>query len=245
MSGKGIQAYAKIVGFGWEYYMTKPKIILGRGGNDISCDVLLCNDSAVSRQHFWIRFAPEHQAIEVKNLSKNGILIDGEFVRRDSDPVLLTSQAEIAYGKEENMRVSLLLPAPTRGQLRKSPQASFIPLIQWIGEILVTDSALTPRAIHDKLRNSHAKELQNIEDYALFNSVRHVLTQNDHIFHVVGSALESLPASSAPSQALAGKTSLPADVPVAKFALRVEEKDRFVQFAQTSHALKASASNGV
>lgn len=243
MSDKCIQAYAKIMGRDWEYYMTKPTIILGRGGNDVKCDVLLCNDSAVSRQHFSLRFAPEHHAIEVKNLSKNGILIDGEFYRRDSDPVLLTSQADIAYGKEEDMRISILLPAPTRAQLKKSPQAPFIPLIQWIGEILVVENALTPRAIQTKLRNLHAKDLQNVEDYALSNSIRHVLTQNDHVFHVVGTNRNDPSVFS--GSITSGKAGDVVVIPVATYALNPTEKDRFVQFAQTSHALKASVSNGI
>lgn len=31
--------FAKIVGSDWEYYMTKPNIILGRRGTGVICDV--------------------------------------------------------------------------------------------------------------------------------------------------------------------------------------------------------------
>lgn len=167
--------------------MIKPKIILGRGGNGVECDLMLSTDTAVSRRHFTIRFAPEHQAMEIENLSKNGILINGEFIRHAHNPVLLTSQAEIAYGKSDDMRVTLLFPTLSRTQLKKEPQAAFVPLIQWIAEALVMDKELTPRSIVEKLRAAHSNDLQNIDDYALFNSVRHVLTQNDHIFYVVAS----------------------------------------------------------
>lgn len=238
MSAK-IQAYAKIAGLGWEYYMTKPKIILGRGGSECECDVVLSRDSAVSRQHFSIRFAPEHQAIEVENYSKNGILVNGDFIRRYSAPILLRSQAEIAYGKLDHQRITLLLPVANRGsvQRKKSSHASFIPLIQWIGEILVSGTPSTPSEITTKLRQKYSKELQALDNSALANSVRHILTQNDHVFCVVEDDTKSSTVGNVAGSLEMGIRSCDKnDGTVARYGLRPEEKGRFVQFAQTAHA---------
>lgn len=110
MAASEQQAYAKIVGPGWKYYMTKPKIILGRGGKGVDCDVQVSNESPVSRQHFSIRYAPEHESMEIENMSKNGILVNGEFKQIFSSPKLIKSQTEISFGRFDKMRLTVVLP---------------------------------------------------------------------------------------------------------------------------------------
>lgn len=185
-----VRAYAKIVGPGWEYYMTQPKIILGRGGKDVDCDVVISSESAVSRQHFTIRFAPELQAFEVENLSKNGILVNGEFIQRLSPPVLLRSQADIAFGRLDPMRISFLLPVGTKASVKKKELAADrnIPLMQWIGEAISTYTILNAREIRAKIEEAHPHQLQKLgPDRVIASSIRHILTQNDHVFYVVDS----------------------------------------------------------
>lgn len=185
-----VRAYAKIVGPGWEYYMTQPKIILGRGGEGVDCDVIISSESAVSRQHFTIRFAPELQAFEVENLSKNGILVNGEFIQRLTPPVLLRSQADIAFGRLDPMRISFLLPVGTKASVKKKELAGdrSIPLMQWIGEAISMHTILNASDIHKKIEVAHPHQLQKLgSDRMIASSIRHILSQNDHIFYVVDS----------------------------------------------------------
>lgn len=222
-----VRAYAKIVGPGWEYYMTQPKITLGRGGEGIDCDVIISSESAVSRQHFTIRFAPELQAFEVENLSKNGILVNGEFIQRLSPPVLLRSQADIAFGRLDPMRLSFLLPVGTKASVKKKELAADrnIPLMQWIGEAISIHTILNADEIRTKIDEAHPNQLQKLgSDRVIASSIRHILTQNDHVFHVVDSQeLEQ------------GKG--PATVPLergkvrdAYFGVREEHRSRFYSF---------------
>lgn len=227
------QAYAKIIGPGWQYYMTKPKIVLGRGGEDVGCDVHVSNATAVSRQHFSIRFAPEHQAIEVENIGKNGILVNNTFLSKYSAPILLRSQAEIAFGGYDPMRVTLVLPVANRvigkNQKKNSSTRSnkFVPLLNWVGETLVDTDALSMDQIVARLRNSHRSALRFLDDRVLANSVRHIISQNDHFFSVVKNTV--------------GKGTL-AVSPVLgpKFTLRENARGRFIQFAKLSFAENAT-----
>ncbi|PXF44619.1 Fork head transcription factor 1 [Gracilariopsis chorda] len=182
-----IRAYAKLVGRDWQYYMTKPMIVLGRGGKDIECDVTLSNNTVVSRQHFTIRFVPELQAFEVKTLSKNGIIVNGEFLHKLSPPVILRSQADILYGKNDDMCFSFLIPSGGRPTLKKksSQHNSQVPLLQWIGEALLGGTPLNGKQIRDRIESIHPNQLRKLgTEHIISSSIRHVLTQNNHIFFV-------------------------------------------------------------
>lgn len=171
--------------------MTQPKIILGRGGEDVECDVIISRESAVSRQHFTIRFAPELQAFEVENLSKNGILVNGEFVQRLSPPVLLRSQADIAYGKNDPMRISFLLPVGSKTSVKKKEFAAdrSIPVLQWVGEAILMHEELTASEIVGAIEERHPHQLKKLgPESVVAASVRHIVTQNDHLFRVVEKA---------------------------------------------------------
>lgn len=183
-----VRAYAKIIGPGWEYYMIKPKIILGRGGKDVKCDVIISTESAVSRQHFTIRFAPELQAFEVENLSKNGVLVNGEFVHRLSPPVLLRSQADIAFGRYDPLRITFLLPVGVKSSVKKRELAAEreVPLMQWIGEQLVEHDYLSAIQLRMKIDEAHPNQLRKLgSEEVIASSIRHILTYNSHIFAVV------------------------------------------------------------
>lgn len=170
--------------------MTKPKIILGRGGENVECDVVVSTESAVSRQHFSIRFAPELQAFEVENLSKNGILVNGEFVHRLSPPILLRSQADIAFGRRDPMCISFLLPSGVKASVKKkeAPSEKGIPLLQWMGEAIMLHGPLTAAQLKKVIDEAHPHQFRKMgSDHIVSSSIRHILTQNDQIFMVVDS----------------------------------------------------------
>lgn len=197
MSEQGKTAYAKIIGPGWQYYMTKPMITLGRGGKGVDCDVKLSDQNAVSRQHFCVRFTPDNDGVEVENMSKNGIIVNGNFIQRLKQPVLIKSHTEVAYGRPENMRLTVILPsvsdrviAKKRLQQQANNEKTHFPLIDLVGHALATTTTgaypltmdeliTTLRKYHTQLRPPRMKESH------LRNSVRHVITHNEHVFDVV------------------------------------------------------------
>lgn len=231
-----IRAYAKIVGPGWEYYMTKPKIILGRGGRDIECDVKISSENAVSRQHFTIRFAPELQAFEVENLSKNGILVNGQFVHRLTPPVLLRSQADIAFGRCDPMHISFLLPVGPKNSIKKREYAAdrHVPLLQWVGQQIVQANFLTARDIRRKIEGAHPQQLRKLgSDAVVDSSIRQILMQNEHIFYVMDSLqIENRDGNDA------------GPVKDAYFAVRDEQKSRFFQYANELDLMMNRTGNG-
>lgn len=221
---KEVRAYAKIVGPGWEHYMTKPKIILGRGGENVECDVVVSIESAVSRQHFSIRFAPELQAFEVENLSKNGILVNGEFVHRLSPPVLLRSQADIAFGRRDPMCISFLLPSGIKASVKKKevPSEKTLPLLQWIGEAIILHGPLTAAQLRKVIDEAHPHQFRKMGgDHIVSSSIRHILTQNDQIFFAADSIAIENGWATVPFPAKDGK------VTDAYFKVHEDQKSRF------------------
>lgn len=204
--------------------MTQPKIILGRGGENVDCDVIVSTESAVSRQHFTIRFAPELQAFEVENLSKNGILVNGEFVHRLSPPVLLRSQADIAFGRLDPMRISFLLPSGIKPSVKKKDLSAErnVPLLQWMGEAVVAHGPLTAVQLRDVIDKAHPHQLRRMGgEHIVSNSIRHILTQNDHVFFVIDSVAVENNLSMVAIPPPGGK------VTDAYFGIRDDQKSRF------------------
>lgn len=237
-----VRAYAKIVGPGWEYYMTKPKIVLGRGGRGTECDVIISTESAVSRQHFTIRFAPERQAFEVENLSKNGILVNGEFIHRLNPPILLRSQADIAFGRYDPMRISFLLPVGSKSSIKKKGVAPdrHVPLLQRIGEAIVEHDLLTASGIRAAIERSHPYQLSKLgSDHIINSSIRQILMQNEHVFVVVDSIqLKNIRSSN-------GSNNMPngGAVKEAYFTVRPDQKSRFYRYNEIEEG-KSNPSNG-
>lgn len=199
--------------------MTQPKIILGRGGVGVDCDVVISTESAVSRQHFTIRLAPELQAFEVENLSKNGILVNGEFIQRHSPPVLLRSQADIAFGRNDPMRISFLLPVGSKTSVKKKELASdrSIPLLQWIGEAILLHGELPASRMVGVIEGRHPHQLKKLGPQRVIEgSIRHILTHNDHVFCVVEKVVR--------------RNGADADIEEAAFAVHEDQKSRFYTF---------------
>lgn len=205
MSEQGKTAYAKIIGPGWQYYMTKPMITLGRGGKGVDCDVKLSDQNAVSRQHFCVRFTPDNDGVEVENMSKNGIIVNGNFIQRLKQPVLIRSHTEVAYGRPENMRLTVILPAMSdraiakkRLQQQANNEKTHFPLIDLVGHALATTTTgaypLTMDELITTLRKYHTQlRPPRMKESLLRNSVRHVITHNEHIFDVVLAEVYGVP----------------------------------------------------
>lgn len=242
MSNTPVQALAKLVGYNWEYYMTKQKIILGRGVKDVECDVVVSKETAISRQHFSIRCVPELQAFEIKNLSKNGILINGEFATLDSPPRLVRSQTEIVFGKSPEMRCTFVLPAEVDRSLngsngngrsgtrsgakrdaeKKSRYAQH-KMLNIIGKTMVDEKhPMSLEEICSVVEERFKEEVNSLMPQTFRNYVRHIISFNPNIFETTDTTAEGAPLSTRSS---------------AKFVVRSEHRAHFFALANMEFEL--------
>lgn len=80
-------AIARLEGKGFEYMVRRDKIIIGRNTSRERIDVNMGHSAFISRHHLEIY----HQSpnFYLKCISKNGIFVDGMFVRSDAEPIVL------------------------------------------------------------------------------------------------------------------------------------------------------------
>ncbi|KAI9349202.1 hypothetical protein BDR26DRAFT_853217 [Obelidium mucronatum] len=97
-----VQAYAKIEGRDFTYFMRKLQVVLGRkvAQND-QVDVHLGNVKSISRNHAKIQFNFRIQNFEIVVSGKNGAVIDGNFVGVNDHPVPLYNKSKITIGEVE------------------------------------------------------------------------------------------------------------------------------------------------
>lgn len=238
---RDLQAFAKLVGFEWEYYMTTPEIVLGRGGKDVNCNVIVSKETAVSRRHFAIRYVPQIRAFEIENLSKNGILINGLYITQESPPFVVRSQADIAFGKRENMRCTFIIPkeplksngngASKNGAKKKDSKSEVsqtVQLVNFMGKVMVDENrplacAEITHLVRERFRECIPRgPMQTFE-----NSVRHALSHNGNIFEVDDGAGDEKSNHGLPK--------------VAKFVVRQTQKAYFHRLAITEYAAGVTA----
>lgn len=109
-----VQAYAKLQGPGWSYYVQKLSVSLGRneeaskiGGIEKSStdnssfnalDVHLSDSEEVSRRHLRIDYNFNRQQWELSCFGKQGVIVDGVEHPTFCRPIPLTARSEIQIG---------------------------------------------------------------------------------------------------------------------------------------------------
>jgi len=90
--------FAKLVGDDFEYYMRKYEINLGRKSKTTELDVVLGENTNVSRNHACIRYNFAQSYFELVVQGKNGVYVEGILHTPGSAPVRLSSQNLIQMG---------------------------------------------------------------------------------------------------------------------------------------------------
>jgi FHA domain len=72
------QAFAKLAGQNWTYYLNETEIVIGRGEKEVSVDVDLGPGKLVSRKHARIAYEDEEWWLTVDG--RNGVKVDGLLV---------------------------------------------------------------------------------------------------------------------------------------------------------------------
>lgn len=80
-------AIARLEGKGFEYMVRRDRIIIGRRTSREKIDVNMGHSAFISRHHLEIYHQSPH--FYMKCISKNGIFVDGMFVRSDAEPIVL------------------------------------------------------------------------------------------------------------------------------------------------------------
>lgn len=88
-----IQAYAKLQGEDFVYYIRSLSLLLGRKtGPYDEVQVDLGTSKVISRVHARIEYNFVSRTFEIACLGKNGVFIDGKFLSKDASSVLLESK---------------------------------------------------------------------------------------------------------------------------------------------------------
>ncbi|KAJ3076144.1 Forkhead box protein B2, partial [Podochytrium sp. JEL0797] len=117
-----VQAYAKIEGKDFTYFVRKLSVVIGRKiQRDDNVDVHLGNVKSISRNHAKIQFNFTIQTFEILVTGKNGAVVDGIFVAVNSAPVPLYNKSKITIGEIE---CQFLLPKTSNDATDPPPTVS-------------------------------------------------------------------------------------------------------------------------
>ncbi|KAJ3329193.1 transcription factor [Blyttiomyces sp. JEL0837] len=100
--GVSIQAYAKLEGLDFCYFVRKLEVTLGRRASETDqVDVHLGNIKSISRKHARIQFNFGIQSFEIVIMGKNGAIVDDHYLAANSPPVRLNHKSKIVIGDIE------------------------------------------------------------------------------------------------------------------------------------------------
>lgn len=189
------KAYAKLDTPNGVVYMVTPTLTLGRG--PASVDVPLPGDTSISRLHARIDFLPDLQHFEVRVLGKNGIFVDGSFLRAGDKPKVLRSHTDLIIGRGSPQLLTFYLPAhrpsgarpPPKGgaSSKAAPASAPASMLSLVGQVLIAaDAPLDAGEIYARvvsLPGGRAVEMLASGE-AVRASVRAAVEGNAHIFEV-------------------------------------------------------------
>ncbi|KAJ2454437.1 hypothetical protein EV183_001563 [Coemansia sp. RSA 2336] len=142
-----VQAYAKLEGPGFCYYVRTLDVTLGRSSG-AGVDIALGDSKAVSRRHAKIQYNFLNQSFELQVLGKNGCLVDDQYYARGQG-VALRHRMVVQIGDTE---FTFLLP---RAAMPAAPKLSTMPA-EPHGACPV--SAITPQRLNLYPPVRHASE---------------------------------------------------------------------------------------
>lgn len=190
------KAYAKLVGPNWVHYMLKHECVLGRSA--VSADVALMGDVSISRRHVLIRFSAELQAYEISVLGRNGIFVNGSFMKNGEQPRILSSHTDLIIGRNNPSLVTFYLPRQCTENRDISTTNSSnslygnsngnnnaVPnMVTMVGTLLIrSDVPLTAPQIYTELLKTRVRVLETLGSKSVIeSSIRGAITGNPHIF---------------------------------------------------------------
>ncbi|XP_053493735.1 forkhead box protein K2-like [Ictalurus furcatus] len=127
VSGLSGPAVARLEGREFEYLMKKRSVTVGRNSSQGSVDVSMGHSSFISRRHLELFTAGEEDGaggdFYLRCLGKNGVFVDGVFLRRGAPPLQLPRVCTFRFPS-----TSIKITFTALGQVKKEPKEAESPV---------------------------------------------------------------------------------------------------------------------
>lgn len=127
VSGLSGPAVARLEGREFEYLMKKRSVTVGRNSSQGSVDVSMGHSSFISRRHLELFTAGEEDGaggdFYLRCLGKNGVFVDGVFLRRGAPPLQLPRMCTFRFPS-----TSIKITFTALGQVKKEPKEAESPV---------------------------------------------------------------------------------------------------------------------
>ncbi|XP_030645960.1 forkhead box protein K2 isoform X3 [Chanos chanos] len=126
VSGLSGPAVARLEGREFEYLMKKRSVTIGRNSSQGSVDVSMGHSSFISRRHLEIFTAGEDGAgggdFYLRCLGKNGVFVDGVFLRRGAPPLQLPRVCTFRF-PSTNIKITFTALSSVKKEKREAPES--------------------------------------------------------------------------------------------------------------------------
>ncbi|KAG5279853.1 hypothetical protein AALO_G00082270 [Alosa alosa] len=126
VSGLAGPAVARLEGREFEYMMKKRSVTIGRNSSQGSVDVSMGHSSFISRRHLEIFTAGEDGTgsgdFYLRCLGKNGVFVDGVFLRRGAAPLQLPRMCTFRF-PSTNIKITFTALSSAKREKREAPES--------------------------------------------------------------------------------------------------------------------------
>ncbi|XP_063039503.1 forkhead box protein K2 [Engraulis encrasicolus] len=140
VSGLAGPAVARLEGREFEYMMKKRSVTIGRNSSQGSVDVSMGHSSFISRRHLEIFTAGEDGTgsgdFYLRCLGKNGVFVDGVFLRRGAPPLQLPRVCTFRF-PSTNIKISFTALSSVKREKREAPESPIKPIQPQISPLTI------------------------------------------------------------------------------------------------------------
>ncbi|KAJ8251751.1 hypothetical protein GJAV_G00225040 [Gymnothorax javanicus] len=141
VSGLSGSAVARLEGREFEYLMKKRSVTIGRNSSQGSVDVSMGHSSFISRRHLEIFTAGEDGAgggdFYLRCLGKNGVFVDGVFLRRGAPPLHLPRMCTFRF-PSTNIKITFTVLGSCKREKREAPESPHKPVQPQISPLSIS-----------------------------------------------------------------------------------------------------------
>ncbi|XP_031427659.1 forkhead box protein K2-like isoform X2 [Clupea harengus] len=140
VSGLAGPAVARLEGREFEYMMKKRSVTIGRNSSQGSVDVSMGHSSFISRRHLEIFTAGEDGTgsgdFYLRCLGKNGVFVDGVFLRRGAAPLQLPKVCTFRF-PSTNIKINFTALPSVKREKREAPESPIKPVQPQISPLTI------------------------------------------------------------------------------------------------------------
>ncbi|XP_041633780.1 forkhead box protein K2-like [Cheilinus undulatus] len=140
VSGPSGPAVARLEGREFEYMMKKRSVTIGRNSSQGSVDVSMGHSSFISRRHLEIFTASDDGSgsgdFYLRCLGKNGVFVDGVFLRRGAPPLQLPRMCTFRF-PSTNIKITFTALSSGKKAKREAPESPVKPVQPQISPLTI------------------------------------------------------------------------------------------------------------